>query len=294
MLNPSATVVGAAGALPRHVKDNAYVLGDHGFIYTAQHAVSAETVRHPGVLLLSADRAPFEITLRDGRCFRTTALAIGPRVARRLKAEDTALISINILPSSHWFHVLRPLRDHDGVVMLDREAFTHLDTDLWQLHRGDGNLGLAHRVFDEAMAEVRRQLPARPEPHPDVLEMVRQLDTSPHLSIEELAAALGRTSQWVSRTFSTELDMSMRDYQNWLKQRREIDLLYTRRSLTQVALESGFGDSPQFSRTFLRWYGRSPSYSRNPHHVRVFIEREPDGMKLVCFRQPAATTNPAS
>jgi AraC-like DNA-binding protein len=204
------------------------------------------------------------------------------------------LISINILPSSHWFHVLRPLRDHDGVVMLDREAFTHLDTDLWRLHRGDGSLALAHGVFDEAMAEVRRQLPARPEPHPDVLEMVRQLDTSPHLTIEELAAALGRTSQWVSRTFSTELDMSMRDYQNWLKQRRVFDLLYTRRSLTQVALESGFGDSPQFSRTFLRWYGRSPSYSRNPHHVRVFIEREPDGMKLVCFRQPAATTNPAS
>jgi len=71
MLNPSATVVGAAGALPRHVKDNAYVFGYHGFIYTSQHNVSAETVRHPGVLLLSADRTPFEITLRDGRCFRT-------------------------------------------------------------------------------------------------------------------------------------------------------------------------------------------------------------------------------
>ncbi|GAP39057.1 hypothetical protein ISF6_0770 [Piscinibacter sakaiensis] len=48
-----------------------------------------------------------------------------------------------------------------------------------------------------------------------------------------------------------------------------LDLLPTGRSLTEVAHAAGFGDSPQFSRTFLRWYGLSPSNSRNAKFMRV-------------------------
>jgi len=293
-MNPSS----AHGArLPdvrsRPPKDNAYVFGYHGFVYTSQRAASAETVRHPGVLLLSADRVPFEVTLRDGRTYRTNALAVGPRVARRLMAHDVALISINVLPSSAWFHVLRPLRGPHGVAPLDREGFAHLDELLWQLHTGHGDLEAAATLFAEAMAEARRQLPPVPEPDPLALAMVRRLDADPHLSVDDLAAAIGQTAQWVTRTFASALDMSMRDYQNWLKQRRVFDLLYTRRSLTEVAFDAGFGDSPQFSRTFQRWYGQSPSYSRNPKHVRIFMHRDSEGLQPLCFRHDASTTNRA-
>ena len=274
MFHPSATVVGAAGVAPCRVKDNAYVFGYHGFIYTALHAVSAETVRHPGVLLLTADGSPVEVTLRDGRCFRASALAIAPRTARRLRADNRPLVSLNVLPSSRWFHVLRALRGRQEVAILDRDGFAPFDGALARLLSGEASLDLAESVFEEAMSETHRQLPTTTAADPIALDLLARLDIDPHLTIDDLALACGRPAAWVQRLLSFELDMSMRDYQNWLKQRRVFELLYTRRSLTQVALEAGFGDSPQFSRTFQRWYGQSPSYSRNPNHVRIFIDRD--------------------
>jgi AraC-like DNA-binding protein len=101
--------------------------------------------------------------------------------------------------------------------------------------------------------------------------VIRLLDANPHLSIEDLARQMGRPTAWMARMFASAVGMSMRDYQGWLRQRRVFDLLYTPRSLTEVAYDAGFGDSPQFSRTFQRWYGVSPSHSRDPRHVRVFV-----------------------
>jgi AraC family transcriptional regulator, arabinose operon regulatory protein len=46
-----------------------------------------------------------------------------------------------------------------------------------------------------------------------------------------------------------------------------------------VALQAGFADSPQFSRTFQRWYGQSPSFSRDPKSVRVFIHGGSNGAR---------------
>ena len=270
MFNPSATVVGASGFAPCRVKDNAYLFGYHGFVYTALHAVSAETVRHAGVLLLTADRSPVEVTLRDGRCFRASAIAIAPRTARRLRADNAALVSFNVMPSNRWFHVLRELHGHHDVAILDRDGFSPLDTSLGRLFNGEASLGHAERVFDDALGETHRQLPTTVRPDPVAMALLARLDLHPHLGLEELAMACGRSAAWVQRALAQELAMSMRDYQNWLKQRRVFELLYTRRSLTQIALDAGFGDSPQFSRTFQRWYGQSPSYSRNPNHVRVF------------------------
>ena len=73
----------------------------------------------------------------------------------------------------------------------------------------------------------------------------------------------------MARLFSSAVGMSLRDYQGWLKQRRTLELLCSSRSLTEVALAAGFSDSPQFSRSFQRWYGQSPSFSRDPKQVHV-------------------------
>ena len=71
--------------------------------------------------------------------------------------------------------------------------------------------------------------------------------------------------------FAAAVGMPFREYQNWIKQRRVYEVLYSRRSLTQVAMAAGFADSPQFARMFRRWYGQSPSYSRDPKRVRIVI-----------------------
>ncbi|GAB4562522.1 MAG: helix-turn-helix transcriptional regulator [Rhizobacter sp.] len=257
------------------VRDCSYVLGYYGFIHTGLRLSSGMTVRHSAVLLVSADYTPFEVTLRGGKTVNAQALVVPPLVARTLSADGVPLLSFNIFPSHRAFHIFCAMH-HPGVVALDRHAFNQLDDVLDAMVKGDASFKQAEKVFELAVAEATRQLPPALAPDPKALDLIRLLDENPKLSLDELARLFGRSNAAMSRMFSQAVGMSLRDYQSWLRQRRMYHLLYTHRSLTDVAHDAGYADSPQFSRTFSRWYGKSPSFSRDPRFVRVFM-RDDDG-----------------
>jgi AraC family transcriptional regulator of arabinose operon len=252
------------------VRDNSYVLGHHGFLYTGSKLASASTVRHPAVLLFSADYTPFRIGIRGAPEVEVQAVLIPPLVARSLDARHVPLLSFNVMPAHSAFHVFRAMQ-HPGAWVLDRHAFNHLDDEFVALHNGKADIRQAESAFTQTVNEALRHVPPAPAPDPKALELIRLLDANPKLSLEELARQCGRSERAMSRLFSSAVGMSMRDYQNWLKQRRVYDVLYTRRSLTQVAYTAGFADSPDFTRTYQRWYGQTPSASRDPKRVRVLI-----------------------
>lgn len=252
------------------LRDTSYVLGHHGFVYASVRLSTGPTVRHPAVLLLSVDHRPFRLTLADGRTMDTTAVLVPPRVERALEASGVPLLSVNVMPSHAAFHVFRAMHQA-GVMALDRHAFNPLQDEFEALLHGRASIVEAELTFCRAVSEAQRQLPPAPQPDPRALSLIRLLDADPTLGLDELARRLGHSQQVMSRLFSSAVGMSLRDYQNWLKQRRVYDVLYTRRSLTQVAYLAGFADSPQFTRTFQRWYGLSPSSARDPSRVRVFI-----------------------
>lgn len=245
-----------------------YLLGHDGFIYATRHFASGMTVRPPAVLLLSADYKPFTLTLKNGHSVTTSAAIVAPRVERRLDAQEAALLSFNVMPSHESFHVFGTLQ-RAQVLPLDRHAFAPLDASLCALVDGSAGLSVAEAVFDAATQEAMRQLPPTAPPDTMALTCIRELEADPGISLETLAKRCGRSQQMMSRQFSAAVGISLRDYQTWLKQRSVLDLLPTARSLTEVAHAAGFGDSPQFSRTFLRWYGLSPSNSRNAKFMRV-------------------------
>ena len=276
--DPLAPASSRADSPPGLARECSYVLGYHGFIHTGLRLSSGMTVRHPAVLLLSADYAPFQVTLRGGKAVSAQAMVVPPLVARTLAADGVPLLSFNIFPAHRAFHIFCAMH-HPGVVALDRHAFNQLDDVLEALVKGDASFKQAEKVFELAVAEATRQLPPAAPPDPKALDLIRLLDENPKLSLDELARLFGRSNAAMSRMFSQAVGMSLRDYQSWLRQRRMYDLLYTQRSLTDVAYGAGFADSPQFSRTFSRWYGKSPSFSRDPRFVRVFMrdgEAAPD------------------
>jgi AraC-like DNA-binding protein len=251
-------------------KDNSYVLGHHGFIYTSVRLTASTTTRHPAVLLLSVDHRPFRIGLPHGPPLEATAVLVPPRVERRLVAHGVPVLSVNVMPSHAAFHVFRAMHGA-GVRVLDRLAFNPMQEEFEALLHGRASIVEAELSFSRIVTEAQRQLPPAAPPDPKALPLIRLLDAQPDLGLDELARRLGHSQQVMSRLFSSAVGMSLRDYQNWLKQRRVYDVLYSRRSLTQVAYSAGFADSPQFTRTFQRWYGVSPSAARDPSLVRVFI-----------------------
>jgi len=273
MPRPSASLVPATAQSPGDSldgRDCAYVLGYHGFVYAGQNLSSALTVRHPGVLLLSVNYEPFQVSVRAGKTVSANAVVVPPLVARSLAADGVPLLSFNVMPSHEAFHIFSAMQ-HPGVVALDRHAFNQLDPLFEQVFKGEATFSHTRTLFEQAVAEAVRQLPPAPPPDPKALALIRLLDDNPSLSLDDLARQFGRSNAGMSRMFSQAVGMSLRDYQSWIKQRRMYDLLYTPSSLTDVAYAAGFADSPQFSRTFQRWYGRSPSFSRDARFVRVFV-----------------------
>jgi AraC-like DNA-binding protein len=270
MSRPSPHIQPTPAAAPPDQRDCCYVLGYHGFVYAGHNITSSATVRHSGVLLVSTDYAPITVSVRGRPAVSAQAMVVPPLVARSIDARAVPLLSFNVMPSHPAFHVFSAMQQ-PGVVLLDRHAFNQFDEQFVAMHRGEMPFAQAETVFEEVVGEATRQLPPAAAPDPKALELIRILDANPHLSLDDLAQQFGRSNQAMSRMFSSAVGMSLRDYQSWLKQRRIYDLLYTRRSLTEVAFAAGFTDSPQFSRAFQRWYGKSPSVSRDPRYVRVFI-----------------------
>ncbi len=250
--------------------DNAYVLGHHGFLYTSSHLPPTPTSRHAAVLLLSVHGRPFDLVLPDGRLLSAAAALVPPRVERRLRAEGVPIVSVNVMPAHSAYHVFRAMQP-GGVRALDRHCFNALNDEFEAALHARAHIVDAELTFSRVVSEAQRLLPPAPPPDPRALPLIRMLDADPELSLPALAQRLGYSQQVMSRLFRSAVGMSLRDYQNWLKQRRVYDTLYSRRSLTEVAHHAGFTDSPQFTRTFQRWYGVSPSAARDPRHVRVFV-----------------------
>lgn len=250
--------------------DNSYVLGRRGFLYTSTQLPKVATTRHPAVVLISVNQQSFRLQLPDGRTLHATAALVPPRVERVLDAQGVPTISLNILPTHASFHVFRAMQQA-GVMPLDRHAFNTLNDEFKALLHGQATVEDAARTFRRAVREALRQLPPAPPPDAKALALIKLLDAHPELGIDELAQRMGHTRQVMARLFSQAVGMSLRDYQNWLKQRRVFETLHSQQSLTEVAQHAGFADSPQFTRTYQRWYGQTPSASRDPKRVRLFF-----------------------
>lgn len=253
---------------PEAVLDNSYVLGMHGFIYTTSRGDHAYVARHCAVVLVSVDGSLFDVNPRKGPALRGNVAVIGPLVERQLVAPHGNIVGFNVNPTHPLFRhfVAGPAA---ALTSLPREPFLPWSDALAALHDGSMPVAAAQAVFDEVLAEVCSLIP-QPGPRPAHLTpMLDYLYGHTEATIDELAAHLGVTPRRMTQLFRASMGMSFRDHKTWLKQRKVMEIFYSRRSLTNVAHAAGFTDSPQFARAFQRWFGQSPSFSRDPVHVRV-------------------------
>ncbi|ASK33308.1 hypothetical protein CEK62_02345 [Alcanivorax sp. N3-2A] len=254
------------GCLSHVAKDNVYIIGCSGFVYTAPSIVSRDTRPPSAAIILAAGEEPFTLVEKE-RELRVHAAVIPPFVERSLYARDVPLICFHVTPSSPRYDAFRGLAQ-GRVSPLDRALFSELDTPLQQLYLGRLPPGQAPDVYDQVV-RIPFQHRVSPPADPRVARIRELLEAGPNLTLTQLARELGMSYFWASRIMTEVFGMSLRDYKSWRKLRRVFHLLHSNRSITEIAHTAGFTDSAHLSRTYQRWFGQPPSYSRNRNHVRV-------------------------
>jgi AraC family transcriptional regulator, arabinose operon regulatory protein len=257
----------AYGVLSAIAKDQLYWFGARGFVFTSPWVVTARTVRHPGVVLLSASGKSFELEL-NGRTEKCDAVAIAPHIVRGLRAVDVALVSVNVEVHHPRYGVFCGI-PAPGVAHLDREAFRALDPALQRAYEGALTRVEAEQLLEAVVARAVVQLPngrcrdVRADP------LRAFLREHPTCSLGDVARELRVSYARASRLFSRAVGMPLRTYQHWLKCIKAAEQFGVNATWTEIAQEAGFTDSAHFARTWQRSFGHPPSYVRDRRHVRV-------------------------
>ncbi len=252
----------------RSALDHSYPFSDTGHIYTSPHLVRGFTSRHLGVVLLTANHAPFVVCQQGQPEVQTNAVAVAPMVMRRLSAPHVPLLSLNIYPGHRHYRAFGGVR-RMGFVQLERAAFLHLDDSMYELVNGTASLASAQALFEEVVSLTAEQLPMPTREDPRAAVLRELVESNPDMSIADLAAHYGLSGRTITRLFSAAVGMSIRDYKDFARGRLLTGPLQTNQSLTEVALSTGFGGSPQLSHAFRRWFDQSPSSMRDEHKVII-------------------------
>ena len=134
-----------------------------------------------------------------------------------------------------------------------------------QQRRGESvtNAGVAYALTRVTLAFRESEPSGEPATlHPAVTRALSLMSGDGLLmSRDDLATQCRVSTTHLSRLFVTELGQSMRDVRNRKRLDRFLQLMETGScdSLTDAALEAGFGSYSQFHRVFKRLTGRSPS-----------------------------------
>lgn len=126
-----------------------------------------------------------------------------------------------------------------------------------------GQLTVVHPV--ENYSENQKQI------YFDIMDYIKT-NISRNIKISEIAATFGYNEKYISHRFAQICGIPLKQY--ILKTKMDTAsfmLIDTNRPITEIAKEVGFGDSHNFSRTYKKLTGLSPSEYRNTFSKRLLF-----------------------
>lgn len=223
---------------------------------------------HCCVLLVSAYGVPFEVDFGAERS-RGTALLAGPLLRRKVAAQDAGLVGFYIMPESCLFAHLVNTLPRDGFRPLYRGQLDAVNNELMALYEGHADVDQTLAVSSH-MHRLLAPAPAMTGLVPGAAELTNAVRADPAITLQQLAEQHHVSYTRMSRLFTQNVGLSFREYKNWLRHRKAMQLLDTDMSLTEIAQETGFADLAQFTRIYRRWYGNPPSYLRQQKNIKVY------------------------
>jgi CheY-like chemotaxis protein len=181
---------------------------------------------------------------------------------------DLVLLDL-MMPELDGFGVLEAMRHDPGsrdipVIVLTGQTLTSEDV----AHLGRGvTSALKKGLFSsrETLAHIEAALASSPKLGTETQRVVRQAVVFLHehymesISLEEAARHVSVSKEYLARCFRQEMGITLVTYLNRYRVNRAKALLAEgERTLTQIAMETGFSSSAYFSRVFRQEVGMSP------------------------------------
>ena len=154
-------------------------------------------------------------------------------------------------------------------VSLHESAFNRLSYGFHQLIRASGDGGGSSELCDYMLSVLLLSLRDEGRPATGNAVAVRMLDfihlhCYEHLTLPDVARALGYSEDYLSRLLHDQVSCSFRQYIHYLRmQRAKKELVSGSKSIQEIAEECGYSNAKFFSTSFLKCEGLAPSAFRN-------------------------------
>lgn len=242
-----------------------YVL-ERGLIFTSPSVLADHRPKFYVSILLSANHTPFGVRTAEDT-LHTRAAVLTSACKRHLSAQHAQLVCVYLNPQHPYFAAFRALAI--GAHAICREAFRHLDAQLYKAYCGALDVDDARRLLDDIAATAATLLRIRRSPDDRVKRVLSLLQADGLHSLEELSAAVGLSYHRLSHLFAHSVGLSLRSYMLWVKLRNVISLLEQGTTLTATAHAAGFADSSHLCRICHELFGAPPTYFLRNGLVRV-------------------------
>ena len=253
-----------------------------GFVYAASAVTGTPTKRNAGVVLISGDETPLEVSIigtenYQAKRLRGRTIAIAPGVTRSLKTGPSGCLSIHFDPAHQTFLAMAKGLEKRGGCRLGSKWLIGLEADL-QNCQYDMDAHAIFRVFDQTVKAVSAYCPQTISRDYRIEALLKKLQHLSPLDYNhgDILKLLNLSPSRVSHLFSEHAGLSLRSFLLWKKIKEAMMLFETRATMTEIAHASGFTDSAHFCRTFMSSLGLRPSMFGPDREVKVRVLKKLD------------------
>ena len=235
-------------------------LFERNLFVVATRQVDAGPCKRPVLtLLLSTNGRPFRLTMPGTGSIDANAILVAQQQRRALQSQGP-LVSVNVDPGHTRYNSLRSRLCGGASVILDPICFSEL-SQLSGLFEGGESARAAASSIDAVLEAV--SWPSSKSTRLD--DRVAAVLSYVHASLPErppiatLAKLVGLSEDRLSHLFAATVGAPLRSYIVWSRYRLAMQQISRNEGLTDLANKCGFSDAAHMTRTFVEFFGFSPS-----------------------------------
>jgi len=250
-----------------------------GFFAPHLYAVSTPRIisrpcRRPAItLLLAANGKPFQLQLAGRSAVSARAALIAPDQERRLHADGCDLLSINIEPGHRHYRSMRQHFLSAPIRVFHPAHFAGSRGPLRLAYEGGPDAHDTLAAIEVLLDAARDRKAGHAAIDARITEVLLQVHASlpDKLPLASLAAAVGLSADRLSHLFAETVGTPLRSYIVWHRYLLALQKLSGPGNLARLASDCGFADAAHMTRTFLFFFGISPSLAVRSGFVQDLV-----------------------